>query len=115
MLNRIIIAGALSLVGSATLALIFAACATGRFDLSTLNLPGVIQVALLTSMIIAILITPLTAWAYKQEKIVYFVILWVLLSVIILLINTKVGFGAIGLYGPIVLGLIGVIVIGLIR
>ena len=112
MLNKIIISLSISLVGSITVGLIFASCVNGKFDLSTLNLPGVIQVALLTSAIVGVAITPLTMWAYKPEKALYFLILW---AIIVLYVIGGTYGKFLWLYIPVIIGVIGLIGIKFIK
>src|SRR5437588_11877474 len=62
MLNRVLLAAGLSWVYSVTLGLLFAASTSGRLSFSTLRLPGVVPVGLITSTIIALVMTPIAAW-----------------------------------------------------
>jgi len=57
MLNRILLAAGMSWRFSGTLGLLFAACASGRFSLRTLLLPGVVPVALIISTVLAVVKT----------------------------------------------------------
>jgi len=113
MLNRVLIAGLISLIGSSTLALIYGWWFSNYSLKILFGFPGVVQVALITSLIYAILITPLTAWAYRPEKLIFFIILWIALALFILFINPI--FNSFQIYSPLVLGVIGVTIIGFIK
>src|SRR5438270_14031475 len=62
MLNRVLLAAGLSWVYSVTLGLLFAASTSGRLSFSTLRLPAVVPVGLITSTTIELVITPIVAW-----------------------------------------------------
>src|SRR5437588_10219302 len=79
MLNRVLLAAGLSWVYSVTLGLLFAASTSGRLSFSTLRLPGVVPVALITSTIIALVMTPIAAWSVRtgtRNLCLYGTILW---------------------------------------
>jgi uncharacterized lipoprotein YmbA len=54
--KRVLLAAVMSWTFSVTLGLLFAACASGHFSLQTLQLPGVVPVALIGSSVASILI-----------------------------------------------------------
>ncbi len=116
MLDKVLISVLFSWIGSITLGLIFAwriFYNEGIKDVEGIMAPGVIQVILIISSIFALLITPLTVWAFKPAKLIYFIMLWFVLALFILFINPKLGTYA--LYMPFILGLIGVVAIGIIK
>ena len=83
MLTRILLAAGTSWMYSVTLGLLYAACASGHFDLRTLWLPGVIPVAMLFSTVVAIGITPIAVWSLRTGKknlYIYGPILWIILA-----------------------------------
>lgn len=113
MLHRLLLGVALSWLYAVTLGLLFAACASGTFSLTTLLLPGVVPVALLISTVIAILIAPLAVWALKtgtKNLRVYGPILWVTLAAYEIAIIPRTG--PYGTYGLLVLAIIGLLVLG---
>jgi hypothetical protein len=114
-LNRILLAGALSWGYSVSLGLLFASCASGRFSLSTLRLPGVVPVALIISTVVSIIITPIAVWSVRtgvKNLCVYAPILWIALATYDVLVVPKAS--AYGFYGLLLLGVIGLVVLGFI-
>jgi hypothetical protein len=115
MLNRILVAAAMSWTYSVTLGLIFAACTSGRFSFSTLRLPGVIPVALVISTGVSICITPIAVWSVRtgsKNLRVYAPILWIVLATyeVVVIPNT----GVYGPYGLLLLSLLGLAILGFI-
>jgi hypothetical protein len=83
MLTRILLAAGVSWIYSVSLGLLYAACASGHFDLRTLWLPGVIPVAMLFSTVVSIGITPIAVWSLRTGKknlYIYGPILWIILA-----------------------------------
>ena len=114
-LNRILLAGGMSWVCSVTQGLLFAACASGRFSFSTLRLPGVVPVALITSTAVSILITPVAVWSLRtglKNVCVYAPILWIVLAAWNVLVIPKAGI--FGPYGLVVLSVLGLVILGFI-
>jgi hypothetical protein len=115
LLNRILLAAAMSWTYSVTLGLLFAARASGRFSLSTLRLPGVVPVAIIGSTIVSIAVTPLAVWALRtgmKNLYVYGPVLWIALAAYEVVVIPRTG--AYGLYGLLLLGLAGVAILGFI-
>ena len=115
LLNRILLAAAMSWTFSVTLGLLFAAVVLGRFSLTNLLLPGVVPVALIVSTAASIILTPITVWALRtgaKNLYVYGPILWIALACYIVVEIPRIG--GIGLYILIFLGLAGVVALGLI-
>jgi hypothetical protein len=98
-----------------TLGLLFAACASGRFSFSTLWLPGVVPVALITSTIIALLMTPIAAWSVRtgtKNLCLYGPILWIVLaSWLVAVVPRNVAYGE---YSVLILALVGLVFLGFI-
>ena len=114
--KRILLGAAISWGYSTTLALLFAARASGSFSLSTLLLPGVIPVALITSTVVAIGLTPIAAWSVRtgvRNVCLYGPILWVLLAAYLVLVVPEIG-AASGQLGLIVLSIVGLVILGFI-
>ena len=83
MLTRILLAAGVSWIYSVSLGLLYAACASGHFDLRTLWLPGVVPVAMLFSTAVSIGITPIAVWSLRTGKknlYIYGPILWIILA-----------------------------------
>jgi len=115
MWNRMLLAVAISEGSALTLGLLFAACASGRFSLSTLRLPGVVPVALVVSTVVAIMMTPIAMWSVRtgiRNLCIYGPMLWMVLAAYILLVIPRTG--AYGPYGLLLLGVAGLVVLALI-
>lgn len=115
MLNRVLLAAALSWSYSVTLGLLFAVSVSGRFSLSTLRLPGVVPVALIISTVASIVITPIAVWSLRtgvRNLRIYAPILWIVLAIYDLVVIPRTG--AYGPYGLFLLGTAGLVVIGFI-
>ena len=115
MLNRVLLAAAMSWGYSVTLGLLFAACASGRFSFSTLLLPGVVPVALVISTVISIAITPIAAWSVRtgpNNLRLYGPILWIALAAYDVVVIPRTG--AEGPLGLLFLGVIGLTILGFI-
>jgi len=115
MLNRVLLAAAMSWTFSVTLGLLFAACMSGRLSFSTLRLPGVVPVALVISTAVSIGITPIAVWSVRtgaKNLRIYAPILWIALATYEVVVIPKTG-----VYGPyslLLLGLVGLAVLGFI-
>lgn len=108
-------AAAMSWTYSVTLGLLFAACASGEFSLSTLRLPGVVPVTLISASVASILITPVAAWSVRtgvRNLRIYGPVLWAALAVYIVLATPKAG--AHGLIGVFCLSIVGLIALGFV-
>lgn len=115
MLNRIMLAAALSWSYSLTQGLLFAVCASGRWSFSTLRLPGVVPVALIVSTAVAVVITPLAVWSVRtgvKNLYIYAPILWITLATYNVIVTPRSGFY--GLYGLFLLGIVGLVILGFI-
>jgi hypothetical protein len=115
MLKRVLLAAAMSWSFSVTLGLLFAACASGRFSLSVLRLPGVIPVALIISTGVSIVMTPIAIWSVRtglKNLCVYAPILLIVLAGYDVVVIPKTG--AYGLYGLLLLALVGSAILGFI-
>ena len=115
MLNRTLLAAGMSWGFSVTLGLLFAACASGRFSLRTLLLPGVVRVALITSTVLAVLVTPIAVWAVKtgtKNLCIYGPIVWIALGTYILLVIPRTG--PHGSYGLLLLAVVSLVILRLI-
>jgi hypothetical protein len=114
-LNRVLLAAAMSWIFSVTLGLLFAAGTSGRFWLGTLRLPEVIPVALMISTEAAIAMTPVAIWSVRTAKKnlwLYAPILWIVLATYDVLVVPRTG--ADGPYGLLLLGLVGSVILGFI-
>jgi hypothetical protein len=111
--KHVLIGAAVSWCSASLLALVYAACTTGRISLDTLRLPGVLPVALLISTGLAILMTPLFVWAFRSggsNGASYgFGLLLALLAYVVIVTPISPFFG---LYGSIILGVAGLAHIG---
>jgi hypothetical protein len=109
--NRILWAAALSWAYSVTLGLLFAVAVSEDHSLRTLVLPGVVPVALTSSTLVAIAITPIAIWSVRtgaRNLRLYGPILWIALAAYVVFAIPKVGhYGQYGLLALAVLGLIG--------
>ena len=115
LLNRVLLAAAMSWGYAVTLGLLFAACASGHFSLGTLRLPGVVPVAIIAGTAVSIAITPVAAWSVRtglRNLAIYAPVLWVVLAAYEVVAIPRSG--AYGPYGLVVLGLVGLAVLGLI-
>src|SRR5271170_888788 len=100
LLNRVLLAAALSWSYSATLGLLFACCVSGSFSFSALRLPGVVPIALIISTVASVFITPVAVWSLRtglRNLQIYGPILWVVLAAYIVWAIPKTG--GRGLYG----------------
>jgi hypothetical protein len=115
MLKRILLAATMSWVYSVTLGLLFAACAFGHFSFSTLLLPGVVPVALITSTVAAIGMTPIAVWSVRtgaKNLCIYGPILWIVLAGwVVLVVPWNPAYGQ---YSVLILGLVGSVFLGFI-
>ncbi len=114
-LNRVLLAAAMSWTVSVTLGLLFAACTSGRFWLGTLRLPGVVPVALIISSVVAAAFTPIAMWSVRtggKNLWLYAPILWIVLATYDVLVVPRTG--AYGPYGLLLLGLVGSAILGFI-
>ncbi len=114
-LNRVILAAALTWSYSVSQGLLYAACTSGRLSFSTLKLPGVIPVALIVSTAAAILLIPLAAWSMRtgtRNLWIYAPILWIVLTTYNVMATSRAPFY--GLYGLLFLGIVGLVVLGFI-
>ena len=114
-LKRILLAAAMSWVYAVTLGLLFAACASGGFSFSTLRLPGVVPVALISSTVAALVMTPIAVWSVRtgaKNLCVYGPVLWIVLAGwIVAVTRWHPGYG---LYSVLILGLLGLVFLGFI-
>ncbi len=112
---KIFLGAAMSWVASVALGLLFATMASGRFRLETLQLPGVIQVALVDSTAVALVVTPFAVWSLRtgvRNFFAYGTVLWIILALYDLLVIPRTGsYGPLGLF---VLGVLGLVTMGLI-
>jgi hypothetical protein len=109
LLNRILLAAAISWISSVTLGLLFAAGTSGHFSLRTLGLPGVVPVALIVSTVVSVALTPLLVWALKtgtRNLYVYGPIFWIALATYDAAVVPRTG--AYGLWSLLFLGLASV-------
>jgi Na+/melibiose symporter-like transporter len=115
MLNRVLLAAGLSWIYSVTLGLLFAASTSGRLSFSTLKLPGVVPVALISSTIIALVMTPIAAWSVRtgaRNLYLYGPTLWIVLAAwLLLVVPWNVAYGE---YSVLILGLVGLVILGFI-
>lgn len=112
MLNRVLLAAALSWGFSITLGLLYAASASGSFSLSTLRLPGVVPVALILGTEAALAITPIAIWSLRtgmKNLSIYGPILWLVLAGYVLVAGPSYG-----PYAVLALAALGLIVLGFI-
>lgn len=114
-LNRVVLAAGMSWAYSVTLGLLFAACAPGRFSLSTLRLPGVVPVAVIVSTVVSIVLTPAAVWSVRtglKNLCTYGSILWVVLAAYEVFVMPRTG--AYSPYGLFILAIIGLAALGFI-
>jgi hypothetical protein len=107
--KRVGLATVVSLVYSTTLALFFAAVASGQFDLVTLTLPAVVPVALIGSAVAGLAVMPIAAWSLRTGRanlLHYGPILWLLLAGWIVMTHE--------LYSVVVLAVVGLVGLGFI-
>ena len=105
----------MSWVYAVTLGLLFAASASGRLTFSTLELPGVVPVALISSTVAAAIITPVAAWAIRtgtRNLCLYGPILWIVLAAWLVAVVPKNP--AYGEYSVLILALVGLVFLGFI-
>ena len=120
MLNRVLLAAAISWIACVTLGLLFAAGVTGRYFLfSTLCLPGVVPVALLGSTVVSIVVTPIAIWSLRtgvKNFFIYGSFLWFALAAYEVVIVPRYGAYGLpyGLYGGLLLGIVGLAILGFI-
>lgn len=114
-IHRVLLAAVVSWLFSATLGLLFAACASGQLSFATLRVPGVAPIALVGSSLVALLFTPIVMWSLRagiQNLCRYGPVLWLFLALYVVLVIPRIGiFGPIGLF---VLALIGALVLGFV-
>ena len=106
---RLFVAAGASWLFAAALGLWFATWTSGRFRLETLQLPGVVPVALAGSTVAALLIAPLAAWSMRtgpRNLRLFVPALWLVLA-------TGIAFG-VGLLGTFLIALLGVVGLALI-
>ncbi len=112
MLKQIALAACISWFSSTLLGLLFAIRTEACFSLDTLQLPGVIPIAVITSSEIAVGMTPMVFWCLriKDHKWLYYGVgLLILLSVYIVYVTpVHAGFG---FYGSVILAAVGLAVI----
>jgi hypothetical protein len=97
--KRILISFGISWLASVSLGIIYGARVAGTVSRADLWVMGVIQIATIVSTVIAILLTPLTAWALQS----YASIKWIFCLWLLLIIWIFVAFAA-SLYGLIIDG-----------
>jgi hypothetical protein len=116
--KRVLLAAAMSWGAAVSLGLLYATCASGRFMLCTLLLPGVIPVALIISTAFAILMTPIAIWSVRtgvKNLCIYGSILWIVLAAYIVVVFSKTDFDVLyRLYGLLSLSIVGLAILGLI-
>ena len=108
-LKRVGIAAAISLIYSISLGLLFAAAASGHFDLATLTLPGVVPVALIGSVVAGLAVTPIAAWSLRTgmaNLLRFGPVLWLILATWILITH--------GLYSVVIVAVAGLVGLGFI-
>jgi len=93
--------------GAISLGLIYGGCIVRSASIEKLWIMGVIQISFVFSTVIALLITPLTVWAFKpgSVSIKWIAPLWLLLVIYCLAVTPKSAF--FGLYGTLALTVIG--------
>ena len=116
MLNRVLLAAGLSWVCSVTLGLLFAACASGRLSFSTLKLPGVVPVALISSTNRGATHDANCCMGCEntgtRNMYLYGPILWIVLAVwLVVVVPWNPAYGE---YSVLILGLVGLVVLGFI-
>ena len=122
--KRVLLAAAMTWSFSVTLGLLFAVCVgsrdmrdSGHSSFYALRLPAVVPVALITSTVISILITPVVIWSARtgvKNLFIYAPILWVALATYIFTVLVIWKNAAYGLYGVAFLGAVGAAVLGFI-
>ena len=115
MLNRLLIAASLSWFSATFLALLFAAGTSGDLSINALHLPGVIPIAVISSTIIAGIMTPLVYWGLalkSRNLIVYGLRLFLVLATYIGMVTPTNP--ALSLYGSLAMGAVGLVAIGFI-
>lgn len=116
MLNRLLIAASVAWFSATFLALLFAAGTSGDLSIHALLLPGVIPIAVISSTIIASIMTPLVYWGLalkSRDLIVYGLGLFLLLATYIGTVTPTNP--ALSLYGSLAMGAAGVVAIGFIH
>ncbi len=85
-----------SLLGCFITIFAFAASSSGQFRLNTLTLPGVIQTASLYAVVCGILLWPLMYWCLKGKNLLIILpiiyVLAFLVTVLLTILDPKVGF-----------------------
>ena len=115
MLKRVLLGAAISWIYSVTLGLVFALRAFGRPSFSTLMLPGVVPVVLITSTIVALAMTPIAAWSVRtgtRNLCLYGPILWIVLAAWLVAVVPRSP--ADGEYSVMILALVGLVFLGFI-
>jgi hypothetical protein len=113
--NRILVAAVMSWAYSVTLGLLFAVVLSEDHSLRTLLLPGVLPVALISSTVVAIVITPVAIWSVRTgAKNLWFYgpILWIALAAYVVFAIPKAGHY--GQYGLLFLAVLGLVALGFI-
>lgn len=114
--QRMLLSLLTSLGFALSLGLLFAARSTGRFTLTTLTLPGVLPVAVITSAVVGIAMSPLAYWSLRagaRNLLWWGPVLWAVLAAYVVLVVPKAG--AIGIYGLLLLAVAGLVFLGLRR
>lgn len=114
LLRRILVAAALSWSFSSTLGVLYATGLFGKFALSSLRLPGVIQLSILFSSVISVVILPFAVWSLRaglRNMLICTPLLWLSLATYIVVViprgaNLFVGFYPYGLFALAIGGLI---------
>ena len=114
-LNRVLLAAAMSWSFSVTLGLLFAAGVSGHFSLKMLRLPGVVPVALIGCTMVSFVATPLAVWALRtgaKNLCIFGPVLWIALAAYEVVVIPRTG--AYGLPGLLVLAIAGLAALGFI-
>lgn len=115
MRGRILLALFMSWGFSVTLGLLFAVVVSEDHSLKVLTLPGVVPVALISSSLVAIAITPVAVWSVRtgpKNLWLYAPIIWTALAAYIVFVFPKVGYY--GRYGLFFLAVLGLVALGFI-
>jgi hypothetical protein len=92
MIKHIAKCTAISWVGAATLGLIYGARVAGSVNVEKLWYMGIISISLIGSTIMALLITPLTVWAFRPGGSMKLVVpLWIILVAYVLVVTPASG------------------------
>jgi hypothetical protein len=113
MLKHYFLSLGFSLFCSVSLGLLFASCASGKISFDTLTLPAVVPVVFIISSVLAILISPLTAWAFRHMHFIPAgILIWLALAFYLWLVAPRDG--GLGLCGVIILAILGLVSLGII-